>query len=131
MKRVLIDTQALIWSANGSPRLSRVARALIDNPSVVQLASAASLWEMAIKVPLGKLTLRAGSLARFATQLTVNDIAVLPVTGDDAVAVAALPSFAGHKNPFDRLIAAQCLRRDLTLVSIDAAFDPYGVRRMW
>jgi PIN domain nuclease of toxin-antitoxin system len=86
---------------------------------------------MAIKVALRKLTLNARTRASFAAQMRANDIAVLPVTGDDAVALDSLPAMAGHKDPFDRLIAAQCLRMDLTLVSIDAAFDAYGVRRAW
>ncbi len=131
MSRVLIDTQSLIWFAEGSPRLSHTARRLIDDPSLVQMASAASLWEMAIKLALGKLTLRAGTLRRFADLMTANDIAVLPVTGEDAVAVADLPAVAGHKDPFDRVIAAPCRRLGLTLVSSDAAFDAYGVERSW
>ncbi len=131
MSRFLIDTQALIWFAEGNRSMSLTARAVIDDRSRVQLASAASLWEMAIKVRLGKLALRAGSLADFARLLAANAIAVLPVVADDALGVADLPAVPSHKDPFDRLIAAQCLRLDLTLVSVDAASDAYGVRRVW
>ena len=131
MSRVLIDTQSLIWLAEDDPALSARALAVVDAVSTVRLASAASLWEMAIKVAPGKLTLKAGTVRQFAALLRANDVGVLPVTGDDAVAVADLPAVAGHKDPFDRLIAAQCLRLDLTLVSVDAAFDSYGVRRVW
>jgi PIN domain nuclease of toxin-antitoxin system len=104
---------------------------LVDDRATERLASAASLWEMSVKVALGKLKLPVGSLAAFAALLAANDIAVLPVVADDAVAVSALPTVASHKDPFDRLIAAQCLRMDLTLVSVDAAFDLYDVRRVW
>ena len=128
---VLIDTQALIWFAQDSTLLSTAAVALVDDSATRRLATAASLWEMAIKVALGKLTLRAGTLRRFAALLETNGVEVLPVTGEDAITVANLPAVAGHKDPFDRLIAAQCLRLDLTLVSVDAAFDAYGVRRVW
>ena len=128
---VLIDTQALIWFAQDSTLLSTAAVTLVDDSATRRLATAASLWEMAIKVALGKLTLRAGTLRRFAALLETNGVEVLPVTGEDAITVANLPAVAGHKDPFDRLIAAQCLRLDLTLVSVDAAFDAYGVRRVW
>ncbi len=130
MNNVLVDTQALIWFAEGSAKLSDRARLAIDDLTLIQFASAASLWEMAIKMPLGKLTLKHGLLQEFAAMLQANQIEILPVTLDDALAVADLPQLA-HKDPFDRLIAAQCLRQELTLVSIDEAFDDYGVRRIW
>ena len=130
MTRVLIDTQALIWFAEDASNLSRKAVTLVDDPATERLASAASLWEMAIKVALGKLTLKAGTLRRFVDLLDANDVRVLPVVADDAITVAGLPA-GPHKDPFDRPIAAQCLRLNLTLVSVDAAFDAYGVRRVW
>jgi PIN domain nuclease of toxin-antitoxin system len=130
MSDVLVDTQALIWFADGSARLSARARAQIDDLSVMQFASAASIWEMAIKIQLGKLLLKSGSLAQFVTMLKANQIQMLPVLAEDAMGVADLPA-SEHKDPFDRLIAAQRLRYDLTLVSIDEAFDVYGVRRIW
>ena len=85
---------------------------------------------MAIKLSLKKLELEAESLDEFVLQLRRYEIEVLPITVADAVYVERLPQGA-HKDPFDRLIAAQCLRLDLTLVSADAAFDAYGVRRVW
>ncbi|QDU89884.1 PIN domain protein [Pirellulimonas nuda] len=130
MSQVLIDTQALIWFAENAPALSAAARALVDDPNTVRLASSASLWEMAIKIRLGKLTLRSGSLRRFAIMLRDHDVEVLDVSTNDAIGVGDLPT-GEHKDPFDRLLAAQCLGRRLTLVSIDTAFDAYGVRRVW
>jgi PIN domain nuclease of toxin-antitoxin system len=130
MSDVLVDTQALVWFADGSTKLSARARARIDDLSVVQFASTASIWEMAIKIPLGKLTLKSGDLPRFVTMLKANQFELLSVSVEDAMGVADLP-VGDHKDPFDRLIAAQCLRCDLTLVSVDEAFDAYGVRRLW
>jgi PIN domain nuclease of toxin-antitoxin system len=130
MNDVLIDTQALIWFADGSAKLSAGAKAHIEDTSVRQLVSAASIWEMAIKIPLGKLTLRTGSLSDFLDLLRANLFELLPVSAEDAARVVNLPG-GEHKDPFDRLIAAQCLQHDLTLVSIDPAFDAYGVRRVW
>ena len=131
MSRVLIDTQALIWFAEDAPALSRQAVTLVDDPATVRLASAASVWEMAIKIALDKLSLKGcRTLREFVDKLKINEIDVLAVSAEDAMVVADLPT-GQHKDPFDRLIAAQCLRHDLTLVSIDTAFDAYGVRRVW
>jgi PIN domain nuclease of toxin-antitoxin system len=130
MSDVLVDTQALIWFAEGSDRLSAPSRARLDDLSVTQFASAASIWEMAIKLRLGKLTLTSGTLPEFVTLLKANQFQLLSVSAEDAMGVVDLPT-SEHKDPFDRLIAAQCLRYDLTLVSIDDAFDAYGVRRIW
>src|SRR5688572_24807380 len=108
MSDVLVDTQALVWFADGSTKLSGPARERIDDLSIVQFASAASIWEMAIKIPLGKLTLKSGDLPQFVTLLKANQIELLPVSVEDAMSVVDLPS-SEHKDPFDRLIAAQCL----------------------
>lgn len=130
MSRVLIDTQALIWLAENAPELSARAVDLVDDPSTIRLASVASLWEMAIKIQLGKLTVKVGTLHRFVSLLRSNQVDVLPVMAEDAIAVGDLP-IGVHKDPFDRLIAVQCLRNDLTLVSSDKTFNTYGVRRIW
>ena len=129
-ERVLIDTQALIWFAENASTLSASAVALVDDSANVRLASVASVWEMAIKISIGKLTLKTGTLAEFVDILTANEIELLPVLAEDALRVQTLP-LEQHKDPFDRLIAAQCLRQSLTLVSIDTAFDQYGVYRVW
>lgn len=134
--RVLIDTQAMIWYAHSNPSLKANCRAIIDDPSTVCFVSLASIWEMAIKLAIGKLDLRStttgsAALQQFVALLPGNDIALLPITADDTIAVADLPTFKDHGDPFDRLIAVQCLRHDLTLISIDDKFDRYGVRRVW
>jgi PIN domain nuclease of toxin-antitoxin system len=128
--RVIIDTQALIWFAENAPALSTSAIALVDDPATVRLASVASIWEMAIKISIGKLILNTGTLSAFVEMLRANEIDVLPVLAEDALRVGELP-IEQHKDPFDRLIAAQCLRQNFTLISIDKAFDHYGVNRVW
>lgn len=130
MNQAVIDTQALIWFAEDTSNLSASAVSLVDDPSTIRLASAASLWEMAIKISNGKLTLQAGNLSEFVRLLSVNNVEIMPILGEDAIYVASFRP-GRHKDPFDRLIAAQCLRYDFTLVSIDKAFDHYGVRRVW
>ena len=127
---ILIDTQALIWFVEDNPKLSERALAVVDDPSSRRLFSVASVWEMAIKIAIGKLTLHRGTLDEFLRLLDANGVELLPVLAPEAAAVASLP-LGRHQDPFDRLIAAQCLQYDLTLVSVDEQFDPYGVRRVW
>lgn len=91
--------------------------------------SIASCWEIAIKVSSGKLTLPK-SIERFIPeQLEQNPFFLLPIDLDDVARVAALPFH--HRDPFDRLIAAQAIGEDLALVSVDPIFKKYGVKRVW
>jgi len=130
MKSTLIDTQALIWFVEDDPRLSDRALELVDDRATRRLFSVASIWEMGSKIAIGKLRLKRGSLDDFLRIIDGNQVELLPVLAPEAVDVATLPS-CRHQDPFDRLIAAQCLRYDLTLASIDEQFDTYGVRRVW
>jgi PIN domain nuclease of toxin-antitoxin system len=123
----LVDTQALIWFLNGDKSLSRAARETIEAPANRILVSAASIWEMAIKVSLGKLEVPMPVLSL----IEQNGFETLDVTPDHAWAVAALP-VGEHKDPFDRQLAAQALVERIPIISADAGFDQYvGVRRHW
>jgi PIN domain nuclease of toxin-antitoxin system len=110
--------------------LSARAISAVDDRESIRLASVTSIWEMAIKIAIGKLNLKRGTLAEFVQTLGQNEIELLPVITEDALHVLTLP-LGEHKDPFDRLIAAQCLPQGMTLVSIDAALDQYGVDRIW
>ena len=124
---VLLDTQAFLWWVTDDRRLSkRAARAIAGTEC---LLSVASCWEMAIKASLGKLSLP-GSIDRFVQeQLEVNGFNLLAISLEHLGGVAALPFH--HRDPFDRLIAAQSLADELSLVSSDPIFRRYGVRRVW
>ncbi len=130
MTSMLIDTQALIWFVQDDPKHSNRALALVDDHSTRRLFSVASVWEIGIKIAIGKLQLKQGTLDDFLGIIKENDVELLPVLAPEAVDVATFP-MGRHQDPFDRLIAAQCLRYDLTLVSVDEQFDAYGVRRIW
>lgn len=126
---LLLDTQAFLWWVTDDARLSARARTAIASRTAECLLSVASCWEMAIKASLGKLTL-AAPLERFLSeQLGVNEIALHPIAFAHAVHVARLPFH--HRDPFDRLIAAQALCDGLTIVSSDPMFRRYGVKRIW
>jgi PIN domain nuclease of toxin-antitoxin system len=123
----LLDTQAFLWWVTDDPRLSKRASRAIAGSAC--LLSVASCWEMAIKVSLGKLTLP-GAVDRFVQeQLEVNGFRLLAVSLEHVGVVAALPFH--HRDPFDRLIAAQALAEDVPLVSADPVFPRYGVTRVW
>jgi PIN domain nuclease of toxin-antitoxin system len=127
VRPLLLDTQAFLWWVSDDARLTlRARRAIARQPCVM---SVASCWEMAIKAGLGTLTIE-GDVGRFiGGQLAANGFTLLPIALEHAVAVAALPFH--HRDPFDRLLVAQALAEELRIVSPDAAFDQYGVTRVW
>jgi len=116
---LLLDTHALLWWVGGEA-LSPEAAAAIGDPENLVCVSAASVWEIGIKQALGKLTV-AGDL----DTILAEDFEPVPITFDDARRAAELPSH--HRDPFDRMLVAQALARELTLVSRDPRMDPYEV----
>jgi PIN domain nuclease of toxin-antitoxin system len=127
--RLLLDTHAFLWWIADDAALSPAARRAIANPENACLVSAASAWEIAIKVSIGKLSL-GGDVRRFVPdQLSANGFDPLPVSVAHATRVAALPFH--HRDPFDRLLAAQALEERVAVVSADPIFRKYGVKRIW
>ncbi len=93
------------------------------------LLSIASLWEIAIKVNLKKLTLPDAYETFIPKQLTLNSIEVLPVIIEHLTVVAKLPLH--HRDPFDRLLIAQAIAENMEIISADPKFDSYGINRRW
>lgn len=127
--QLLLDTHTLLWWLADDPALSRRARTAVANTENTVLVSAASAWEIATKVRLGKLAGAAGLAADFAGYLDREGFQVLAITGEHAIRAGLLPG--GHKDPFDRMLIAQAQAGHLTLVSNEVVFDSYGVRRIW
>lgn len=126
---VLLDTHALLWFAMGDATLSDAARARITDPGSEVRVSHASVWELAIKISLGKLKLDR-DLTRWLERYVVgNGFSYLPISLVHAAGVARLPHH--HGDPFDRLLVVQCESENLRLVSRDTAFDAYGIKRLW
>ncbi|MFA6034921.1 MAG: type II toxin-antitoxin system VapC family toxin [Myxococcota bacterium] len=126
--KVLLDTHAFLWFITGDERLSKKARRLMEDGETGLLLSAASVWEMAIKTSLGKLSVPL-PFDEFIRQKTLEGFVILPVEWHHAARVAGMPFH--HRDPFDRLLAAQALTERLSLVTADKAFKKYGVKTVW
>jgi PIN domain nuclease of toxin-antitoxin system len=125
----LLDTHTFLWMASEPDRLGPVARTHVEEPSSELHLSIASVWEMAIKASLGRLTLP-GPVDRFVReQLTATRTSLLGIDVAHAAVVAELPWH--HRDPFDRLLVAQAYSAGFVLLSRDAAFDAYDVERVW
>jgi PIN domain nuclease of toxin-antitoxin system len=122
---LLLDTNALLWWLNGSERLGGPARSVISNPRNVVYVSAASAWEIAIKLALGKLAVSVYAGNWLPEALRVNRFTALAITVEHALAVEHLPPH--HTDPFDRLLLAQAVAENLTIVTADVKFEPYAV----
>ena len=127
--RGLIDTQAVLWAAEDPSKLSPAAASIIQNPANDLFISAATIWEVSIKVGLGKL--RISGPYRQWMDRALADLAakVLPITVAYADAQASLPLH--HRDPFDRLLIAQAISEGIPIVGADIQFDAYGVHRIW
>jgi len=127
--RLLLDTHSFLWFIEGNSRLSRHARALIEDDANDLFLSLASVWEMAIKVSLGKLRVTQDFQTFIAQQCSENRIEFLHITLAHTAAVVPL-SFH-HRDPFDRLLIAQSMTEQMPIISDDPAFEIYGIERLW
>jgi len=120
--KLLLDTHLLLWAAGEPRRLSKAARALIDDPDNELLFSAASLWEVAIKRGLGRKDFMVD--ARLLRRgLLDNGYRELPILSDHVVATESLPLI--HRDPFDRILVAQATVEGITLLTIDSLVSQY------
>ena len=125
----LIDTHTLLWIVTDSPKLSIQAKDLYLNPENNIFISLASIWEMAIKSSLNKLTLEK-SLEEFVDEhIKDNDIQILNIELPHILRIEKLPFH--HRDPFDRLIISQQIENNLPIIGSDEEFDKYDVTRIW
>ena len=126
--KLLVDTHAFIWGYSDGKKLSSKAAAALADPKNQAFLSAASTWELALKTARGNLVLPE-PLGTMMAGLEESGLAHLPITWQHAVMVQSLPLH--HRDPFDRILAAQALVEGLTLVTTDKAFKKYGVPLLW
>lgn len=127
--RMLLDTHTLFWMLEGDARMSPTAKAAVEANDAERLLSLASLWEASIKSSLGKLRTRTPVGPTLLADLRRHAVQLLPISAEHALGVIRLPLH--HRDPFDRLLASQCLSENLPIVSADPALDAYGVTRIW
>ena len=127
--RLLLDTHAFLWWFSGSNRLSLPAREQIEDDSNDVMISAALAWEIATKHRLGKLPDVEKLALNITGAIAGQDFEELPITVEDAARAGSLPG--PLRDPFDRMLIAQALGRNLVLISIETLFDQYGIRRLW
>jgi PIN domain nuclease of toxin-antitoxin system len=127
--RLLLDTHTLLWWLTENSSLPPSARKLIAHKNNDVLVSAASAWEIATKVRLGKLPIAVDLAHDFIAYLEQERFETLAVSADHGIRAGLLPG--PHKDPFDRMLIAQALAENLAIVSNDVVFDGYGVKRVW
>ena len=127
--RLLLDTHAFLWWSAGSRRMSDSARRAIADEDNDILISAVSAWEITTKHRLGKLPEASEIAVDVGAEIAHQGFEELPITVEEAARAGSLPG--PHRDPFDRLLIAQALSRNLVLVSNEPLFDRYGVRRLW
>jgi len=127
--RLLLDTHTLIWAVDDPSKLSGPATTALQDPANELLLSAATVWELAIKIGQKKLTLSLPYREWMDRAIADLELTLLSITVEYADKQAGLPSH--HKDPFDRMIIAQALVDGVPVVCADPAFDVYGVTRIW
>lgn len=123
--RYLVDTHVLIWHALDDPRLSPEARQLLDDPAHQLAVSQATLWEIALNLSAGRLSLNV-PFARLETELLDNGFGVLPYDFEHYKILLNLP--AHHQDPFDRFIIAQSIAEGMVIITHDVRFQLYPAR---
>jgi PIN domain nuclease of toxin-antitoxin system len=124
----LLDTHVVIWFLNGDKLLSNKARKAIESDEAINYISLASLWEIAIKINLDRLSIKV-PFESLKKEFDKNSFQLLPITFNDTVVVSKLEFH--HRDPFDRLLISQSLVNDYTLISKDKEFSEYNIKLLW
>ncbi len=127
--RVLLDSHTLIWAMDQPTKLSTIARNTIEDIQNELFVGAGNLWEISIKIGLGKLVLSQPFPPWCRQALQILDWAILPIEIDHAALQSTLPHH--HGDPFDRMLVAQALTENMSVVSADKILEAYGIQRIW
>jgi len=124
--KLLLDTHIFLWWDSEPTKLSNNVLTALTDPINSLFLSVVSVWEMQIKKDIGKLSLRIGLADMLIEQETKNQIKILPIEAKHIFGLETMPQH--HKDPFDRLIIAQAIVEDLTVISNDGIFSSYGIK---
>ena len=123
-----LDTHALIWFLNGDDKLSKKSKQLIESQTNLKFISIATIWEIAIKISLGKFKFEKG-FGDFINLINENGFEIIPISIEHALKVSTLEFI--HRDPFDRLIIAQSITENLTIITKDEYIKKYNVKTIW
>src|SRR5271166_6223555 len=126
---ILFESHALVWFLDADPRLSKRALGALSAPDATHVVSAVSAWELANKVRLGKWPAVADFAQTFAETITAQGFDLLPITAHHGRLAGFLPG--AHRDPFDRMLAAQSQLENIPLVTADPVFKAFGTRVIW
>jgi len=126
---LLIDSAALVWFLEGDPHLTEAAARVIEDERSRSMVSAVTAWELAVKAGLGKIRLPYNLGEEFDLTIERSGFELIPLSNSALERTARLPDH--HRDPFDRLLAAEALEHSATMVSNNEVFDVYGVKRIW
>jgi PIN domain nuclease of toxin-antitoxin system len=127
--KLLLDTHAFLWMSLDAPQLSQRGRELIADTDNELLLSPASYWEIAIKIRLGNYELDEPLDEFVNREIERNVLTVVPIAPEHAAVLTRLPFH--HRDPFDRMLVAQALLEQVSVLSKDVIFGDYGVGRLW
>ena len=128
--KVLVDTHTFLWDLADDPRSSRKAKAFLSSDEHELVFSLVSLWEIAIKIKIGKLNTIGSSVAYIRNEMDNYSMELLPIRYEHILNLESLPHHK-HADPFDRLLIAQALTEKLPILTGDRAFQQYGVKTIW
>jgi PIN domain nuclease of toxin-antitoxin system len=127
--KVLLDTHAFLWAITDDPQLSEKARRMFTSSDNELLLSVASVWEVLVKVQIGKLPLPKPTGDYLQRQLAKNAVRVLPIQLRHVLRLEQLPPH--HRDPFDRILIAQSLEEELPIMTADPLMKNYAVTLVW
>jgi PIN domain nuclease of toxin-antitoxin system len=127
--RVLVDTHVFLWDLMEDRRSSRKAKQVLSSDEHELVFSLVSLWEIAIKIKIGKLNTVGSSVAYIRDEMNAYGMELLPIRYEHILQLEALPHH--HNDPFDRLLIAQAVTESLPILSGDTVFQQYGVKLIW
>jgi PIN domain nuclease of toxin-antitoxin system len=127
--RFLLDTHTFIWFVTDSSRLSIRVKQIIEDDYNEKILSVASIWEMAIKHSVGKLSFSIPFPQFIEQEMRLNSMDLLPIEISYINIISTLPLH--HRDPFDRLLISQAIVENMPILSVDIAFDAYPIQRIW
>jgi PIN domain nuclease of toxin-antitoxin system len=125
---ILLDTHTLIWFLNGDNKLSDKVKTAIEDPNNVKVVSIASIWEIAIKISLDKFRFPKG-FNSFLQLIEESGFDILPITFEHSIVLSTLKFI--HRDPFDRMLIAQCMADDFVIATKDDNIKRYSIKTIW